>query len=136
MQQDFDWSWPVGRLDDGSTMFLVCRFRELFTGKVISAFPSVEEYGKGEILLSRTMTYGDQVFLWGNPKGFPKEAKTKIEQMISNKLFYFDDEPTEQAQYARFMKLARPYWMSCVTHNDDVPIFEPDHHLTYLAEQS
>lgn len=26
MQQDFDWSWPMERLDDGSTMFLVCRF--------------------------------------------------------------------------------------------------------------
>lgn len=113
----------------------VAKFRELFTDKVISAFPSVEEYGKGEILLTRTMTYGDQVFLWGNPKGFPKEAKTKIEQMVSNKLFYFDDEPTEQAQYERFMKLAGPYWMSCVTHNDDVPIFEPDHYVTYLAER-
>ena len=25
MPQDFDWFWPVERLDDGSPMFLVCR---------------------------------------------------------------------------------------------------------------
>lgn len=26
MPQDFDWFWPVERLDGGSTVFLVCRF--------------------------------------------------------------------------------------------------------------
>ncbi len=30
------------------------------------------------------------------------------------------------------MKLAGPYWMSCVTQNDAVPILAPDHYLTYL----
>lgn len=25
MPHDFDWFWVLGRLDDGSTMFLVCR---------------------------------------------------------------------------------------------------------------
>ena len=67
----------------------LAKFRELFTGNVISAFPSIEEYGKGEILLARTMTYGDDVFIFGNTKGFPKEAKKQIEDMVLDKLFDF-----------------------------------------------
>ena len=108
----------------------IAKFRELITGNVISAFPSVEEYGKGEILLTRTMAYGDQLFIFGNPKGFPKEAKNQIEDMVLDKLFYFEDEATPIAQYETFMKLAGPYWMSCVTKNDSVPILDPDHYLT------
>jgi hypothetical protein len=113
----------------------IAKFRELFTGNVISAFPSVDEYGKGEILLTRTMAYGDQVFIFGNPKGFPKEAKNQIEDMVSHKLFYFEEEATTIAQYEAFMKLAGPYWMSCVTKDEDAPILDPDHYLTYLEEQ-
>jgi hypothetical protein len=37
---------------------------------------------------------------------------------VSNKLFYFDDEETEAAKVLAFMKLAGPYWMSCVTKNE------------------
>ena len=113
----------------------VAKFRELISGRVIEAFPSVEQYGKGEILLVRTMTAGNQVYLFGNPKGFPKEAKAQIEDMVIGKLFYFDDKPTPIEQYEAFMKLAGPYWMSCVTQNDAVPILEPDHYLTYLPEE-
>lgn len=107
-------------------------FCELFTGKLISAFPSIEEYGKGEILLIRTLAYGDQVFMFGNPKGFPKEVREQLEEMILNKLFYFGDEVTPIAQYEAFMKLAGPYWMSCVTKNEDLPILDPDHYRSYL----
>lgn len=113
----------------------VAKFRELFTGRVIEAFPSVEQYGKGEILLVRTMTAGNQVYLFGNPKGFPKEAKAQIEDMIIGKLFYFEDNNAPIAQYEEFMKLAGPYWMSCVTQNDATPILEPDHYQTYLDEE-
>jgi len=76
----------------------VAMFRELLSGKVISAFPSIEEYGTGEILLTRTMAYGDQIFMFGNPKGFPKEAKSQIEDLVLNKLFYFDDAGTVVAK--------------------------------------
>jgi len=115
----------------------VAKFRELVTGKVISAFPSVEAYGKGEILLTRTMAYGDQVFMFGNPKGFPKEAKNQIEDMVLGKLFYFSEEATTPiGQYEAFMKLAGPYWMSCVTKNEDTPILDPDHYLTYLDRRA
>ncbi|MEO6599969.1 MAG: hypothetical protein ABIQ16_08875 [Polyangiaceae bacterium] len=113
----------------------IAKFRELLTGRVISAFPSVEQYSKGEILLTRTLAYNDQVFIWGNPKGFPKEVKGQIEEMVRNKLFYFFEEgKSEVAQYEEFMKLAGPYWMSCVTKNDAVPILEPDQYRSYLRE--
>jgi hypothetical protein len=48
-----------------------------------------------------------------------------------------DDAPAyaprgAEMQYEKFMKLAGPYWMSCVTKNDATPILAPDHCLTYL----
>jgi hypothetical protein len=113
----------------------VATFRELFTGKVISASPSADEYGKGAILLTRTMNYGDQVFIVGNPKGFPEEAKTQLEDLVLSKLFYFDNEgETPFARYEAFMKLAGPYWMSCVTKNADTPFLAPNHYRTYLDD--
>ena len=111
----------------------VAKFRELFTGRVFSAYPSIDHYGKGEILLARTMTYGEQVFIFGNPKGFPREAKESVEGMVSRKLFYFDDVPTVVEQYEKFMKLAGPYWMSCVASDEDLPILDPDHYISYLG---
>jgi hypothetical protein len=116
------------------------KFRELFTGRVVSTFPSIEPYGKGEILLTRTVTHGDAVFLFGDAKGFPKEAKRRIEEMILDKLFYLDedlaDAGTPAAQYERFMKLAGPYWMSCVTKNENAPFLDPDHYRTYLEQRA
>ena len=100
----------------------VAKFRELLSGKVTEAFPSVEEYGKGEILLARMLAYGDQVFVCGDPKGFPKEKKTQIEDMVLDKIMiYFDAAGDAEAQYEKFMKLAGPYWMSCVTKNERRP---------------
>jgi hypothetical protein len=112
----------------------VAKFRELISGRVIEAFPSINDYGQGEILLVRTMEYEGQVFLFGNAKGFPREARREIEEMVTNKLFYFDEGNDEAAQYETFMKLAGPYWMSCITKNEDVPIFSPDHYQTYLKD--
>ena len=100
---------------------------------MIEAVPSVEEYGKGEILLTHMMGHGDQVFVFDDPKGFPKETKKKIEDMVLDKLVYFfDAAETIPEQYEAFMRLAGPYWMSCVTKNHDAPILDPDHYLTYL----
>lgn len=33
------------------------------------------------------------------------------------------------------MKLAGPYWMSCVTSNDAIRILAPDHYLTYIGHR-
>jgi hypothetical protein len=111
------------------------KFRELICGTVSSVFPSLEEYGKGEILLARTMSYENQTFIFGNSKGFPKEAKRRIEEMVLNKLFFLEEDfgsaATLVEQYETFMKLAGPYWMSCSTKNEDIPILDPDHYRTY-----
>lgn len=125
----------LGLLQDVMRTKKIAKFRELITGKVVEVLPSVEEYGKGEILLTRTMVCDEQVFLFGNAKGFPKEAKSQIENMILDKLFYLEgdlDETKPIAAYSTFMKLAGPYWMSCVTQNEDAPILNPDHYRTYL----
>ncbi len=115
----------------------VAKFRELLSAKVTEAFPSVDEYGKGEILLIRAMTCGDQVFFFGNPKGFPKEKKEQIEDMVLDKLFYLSDAMDDPiAQYEAFMKLAGPYWMSCVCSDADAPVLAPDHYRTYLDRRA
>lgn len=114
----------------------VARFRELLSGKVTEAFPSIEGYGQGEILLARMMAYDDQVFVFGNPKGFPKERKAQIEDMVQDKIMiYSGAQDSPEAQYEKFMKLAGPYWMSCVTSNDAIPILAPDHYLTYVGQR-
>src|SRR5258708_1072978 len=44
---------------------------------------------------------------------------------------YARESTLAAVQYGKFMKLAGPYWMSCVTKNDAIPILAPDHYLTY-----
>ena len=126
----------LGLYQDIGRTKTVANFRELISGRTIAAFPSVDHYDKGEILLIRAIRHGDGVFLWGDPKGFPKETKTHVEDMVRRKLFYFDDEETPEAQFEAFMKLAGPYWMSCVTKNEDTPILDPDHYLTYFDRRA
>ena len=62
--------------------------------------------------------------------------KRQIENMVRDKLFYFDDEDTPEGQLEAFMKLAGPYCMSCVTKNEATPILDPDHYLTYLDRRA
>ena len=126
----------LGLYQDAGRTKTVANFRELISGRTISAFPSVDHYEKGEILLTRAIRHGEQVFLWGDPKGFPKEMKGQIENMVRDKLFYFDDEETPEDQFEAFMKLAGPYWMSCTTKNEATPILDPDHYLTYLDRRA
>jgi len=109
------------------------KFQELFTGRELSVFVSVDEYGQGKIFLTRMMTAGDHTFMLGNPKGFPRDKRRPIEEMILDKVSRFDPGPSQAAGYEAFMKLAGPYWMSCVTSDQDAPILDPDHYLTYLA---
>lgn len=68
-----------------------------------------------------------------HPEELSEEAKTQLEDRVLSQLFYFDnDGETSFARYEGFMKLAGPYWMSCVTKNADVPFLAPDHYRTYL----
>jgi hypothetical protein len=107
-------------------------FRELFTGRELSVFRSVDEYESGEIFLTRMITVGGHTFMFGNPKCFPRDRKRQIEEMVRDKMCFFDPAPVAAA-YETFMKLAGPYWMSCVTSDQDAPILDPDHYQTYLA---
>jgi hypothetical protein len=113
------------------------KFRELFTGKAISAVRSVEEYERGEIFLTRMMDYEGQTFVFTDPKCFPAERKSQIREMIKDKFFLLTDDFTEPeaSQYATFMKLAGPYWMSCVIKDKAAPILPPDHYRTYLNDR-
>lgn len=113
----------------GSTTKLM-KFRELFTGTVISAIRSVEEFGRGEIFLTRLVEHGGDVHLWGDTKCWPRSYKARLEDMVDLKLVYFDGE-TDEESYRQMMKLAGPYWFSCSAPSDDVPLFPPDHQLTY-----
>jgi hypothetical protein len=60
--------------------------------------------------------------------------------MVLNKLFFleeeFGDAATPEAQFETFTKLAGPYWMSCCTKNEAVPILEPDHYRTNLNRRA
>lgn len=109
----------------------ITKFRELFTGQVIPTMRSVEEYEKGEIFLTRLVEYKGKMLQFGDPKCFPKQYRVALEGNVGGKLFYFDADTTEE-QYRRFMKLAGPYWFSCVSADYDSDILSPDHYLTYL----
>jgi hypothetical protein len=121
----------LGLWQDTGRTEKVSRFRELFTGKTVAALRSVDEYGQGEIFLVRMIEHEGEVFLFGDPKGFPRETKDQLQGMVAGKMLYFPGK-NDVERYTTMMKLAGPYWMSCVTKNEDVDILDPDHHLTYL----
>jgi hypothetical protein len=122
----------LGLWQDTGRTEKVSRFRELFTGKTVAALRSVDEYGPGEIFLVRMIEHEGEVFLFGDPKGFPRETKGELEGMVARKMRHFFPGKNDVERYTTMMKLAGPYWMSCVTKNEDVDILDPDHHLTYL----
>lgn len=104
---------------------------------MVFPFPSVVHYETGEILLVRTVEIDGQVYLFRDPKGFPKERKRQLEAMVENKLVcFFDAKKAVPETYETFMRLAGPYWMSCVTKNDSVPILDLDHYCFYLDESA
>ncbi len=106
------------------------KFRELFTGKIIKIENTIPEYESGEIFLTRLVEVGEKIYSFGDPKCWPKEYKLQLENMIKRKLFYFE-APSIEEQYEQFMKHAGPYWMSCVVTDEDCPILQPNHYLSY-----
>ena len=107
------------------------QFRELFTSKIIKIANTIPEYESGEIFLTRLVDIGGEIYAFSDPKCWPKEYKSELENMVKAKLFYFES-PTIEEQYEQFMKYAGPYWMSCVVPDQECPILQPDHYLTYL----
>jgi hypothetical protein len=109
----------------------VTKFRELITGNVISTVRSVPDYSNGEIFLARIFECQGEYFLFGDPKCWPNEYKNEIEEMVMNKLPYFNAD-NDQSCYEKFMRLSGPYWFSCVTTNKNSDILDPDHYLSYF----
>ena len=109
------------------------KFRELISGKTAEVFRSIDEFEKGEIFLTRLVNIEVETYCFGDPKCWPKEYKTALEDMVRNKLFYFK-APTVEQQFEKFMKLAGPYWFSCVVQDQSFPILNPDHYLEYHGD--
>jgi hypothetical protein len=107
------------------------KFRELFTDKIIKIENTIHDYERSEIFLTRLVEIEGKIYSFGDPKCWPKEYKSQLENMVKVKLFYFE-APSIEEQYEQFMKYAGPYWMSCVVPNQECPILQPDHYLTYL----
>jgi hypothetical protein len=121
----------LGLYQETSSTQQVTKFKELFTGNVLSTTRSVSEYGNGEIFLTRIVENKGEFFQFGDPKCWPKTYRGQIVDMVTNKLFYFDGN-NELEEYEQFMKLAGPYWFSCVVTDTSIDIHSPDHYLTYL----
>ena len=107
------------------------KFRELITGKTINTLRSIDHYEKGEIFLTRLVEYKGNIFQFGNPKCWPSHYKFQLENNIKNKLEFYEGKSIKE-KYDNFMRIAGPYWMSCVTTNTSFSILEPDHYKYYL----
>jgi hypothetical protein len=106
------------------------KYKELFTGKVTSTLRSVPDYEPGEIFLGRIIESGGDRFLFGDPKNWPPGNRESLMGMVSNHLSVVPGR-SETKKYERFMKLAGPYWMSCVCGDDEDEVLSPIHWRSY-----
>jgi hypothetical protein len=114
----------------------VTKFKEFFTDQVVSTIRSVPDYSHGEIFLARIVEYKGEFFLFGDPKCWPSAYKDQIIGMVKNKFYFFNNLKSNIKNYEQFMKLAGPYWFSCVSTNTDIDILDPDHYLTYHENEN
>ncbi len=116
----------------------LARFRELFTDRVIDMTPQFDAGEPGEIVLGRLMVLDGQTYFWGGVKIFPPSALQMVQNMVLDKLLALDWVDYAQSgseltpSYEKFMRLAGPYWMSVVATNEELPVLDPDHYLSYL----
>ena len=113
----------------------ITKFRELFTGSVISTIRSVPEYDHGEIFLTRIISYLGDNFQIHDPRCYPSQYKDHVKSMVENKLFYISETGSDEQDYLKFMKLAGPYWMSCTHPDQNIAILNPDHYLSYYRDK-
>lgn len=106
------------------------KYKELFTDRVISTVQSVPDYVPGEVFLGRIFEFGGDRFLLGDPKNWPPSYERSLFDMVYDRL-PGEANSTTEARYVKFMKLAGPYWMSCVCGNEDDEILRPDHWKSY-----
>lgn len=108
----------------------VTKYKELFTGNVISTVRSIPYYESGEIFLTRVVSYLGDSFAIHDSKSYPSEYKDSVIDMVRNKMHYISETENETVDYEHFMKLAGPYWMSC-THQEEQSILLPDEYQRY-----
>jgi hypothetical protein len=108
------------------------KYKELFTGNVVSTLRSVPDYEPGEIFLGRIIQSGNDRFLLGDPKNWPATHREALLSTVSNRLLVVPGSSIAE-QYEQFMKLSGPYWMSCVSGDFDDEILDPDHWRDYHA---
>lgn len=109
----------------------ITKYRELISGHVISTVRSVPYYESGEIFLTRIVSYLGDSFAIHDAKSYPAGFKQQIESMVRNKLSLVSSTGDERVDYANFMKLAGPYWMSSSHTGQSIPILSPDHYKNY-----
>lgn len=110
------------------------KFNELFTNQVISTVRSVPYYEPGEIFVTRIINYLGDSFQIHSAQSYPAEYKEALIGMVEAKLFLVAETNNTAQDYEHFMKLAGPYWMSCTHVDQSIPIFSPDHYMTYYAK--
>lgn len=109
----------------------VTKFREMFSGKVISTVRSVPDYESGEIFVGRVVSYLGDSFLAHDPRNFPPSVKQAVMQMYADKFFYISDTRDDAIDYDAFMRLAGPYTMAVTNSDTRVPVLSPDHYEVY-----
>lgn len=110
------------------------RLRDVLTQDLVDVHPSIERGEPGEVLLLRPLALEGEAYGWGDAKAFPARARDEIVEMVLRKLHFFPSPEDPRREYETFMKLAGPYWMSCVARDPDLPILEPDHYRTYFDD--
>ncbi len=108
----------------------IIKFRELITGDVINVHRSIKKFEKGELFLARLVEYKDETFIFGDPKCWPNEHKSVVEGFLNRKMTLFNGK-TDREKYNNLMTKAGPYWMSCVSQNNNIPILDPFYYLQY-----
>lgn len=109
----------------------VTRYKELFTGEVITTVRSVPYYESGEIFVGRIVSYLDDAFLIHDPRNFPPGSTPALENMLSAKFFYISETSDDAVDYDLFMRKAGPYVMAVTNPDSSVPVLMPDHYESY-----
>lgn len=116
----------------------VIKLKEFFTGSVFEVIKTIDIANPGEIFLVRLIPLDNKYMMFSDPKVFPKDKKTELENMVQDKAFMFyysyksEGIIKEYCPEKLHFKLSGPYWMSLVTEDLSIDILDPDYWEKYL----